>query len=982
MNARSIRHASLLLATAVLTARAVSLHAAEFHIAPHKFTVPDGFTIERVATTSQAPRPVSAAFDNQGRLYVTDSSGSNDKPSEQLKNPTHRVLRLEDTDGDGTFDTSTVFADKVMFPQGCLWLDGSVYVAAPPSIWKFTDTDGDGVADQRVEWFKGGTLTGCANDIHGPQLGPDGYIYWTKGAFEEQTHPLGNGRTLKDRAAHIYRAKPDGSDLEVVMTGGMDNPVEVAFTAEGEVVFTSTFIDFTQPGRRDGIGHASYGAVFGKENSALDDGRVKRTSPELTHPFVQFGAGAPSGLCRYQGTALGQGYQNNLFASLFNLRKITRHQLRPEGASYASTDSDFVVSDNLDFHPTDVLEDADGSLIIVDTGGWYKLCCPSSQLAKADVLGGIYRVRKTGAPKLAAADLKAGSQRLTAPPSMSDYTLDVSLRRAIWQNKPDHASWFREILSKNRSGNATNSLAVARLAAEGLGKLRDRASVSLLLASAGSGDTALEQAIIAALIDIAAPDETRKEIPALGPRAKGAALIALDRMDDGNLNAGEVLPHLAATDPALRRAASWIAGRHPDWADALAGFLRERLAAKQLNAAARHELQGQIVAFAKSAGVQQLLATTAQDSAATPDARLTALRAMSQSGLKETPPAWHAAVVSALRDADPAIAREAVAVARTLSVPKPEQAPLITALQAIAENATQPAETRLEALAAVPAGALEHQPEMFAFVLSHLDPAQPVNHRSSAANIIARAKLHPAQLHTLANAMKTIGPLEMPKLLAVFEKSTDEKLGLRLVESLGQAKSAGMRADLVRAALASFPASVQQRAEGLLEKLNADAGKQKARLESLLAEVHGKGDIRRGQAIFNSAKAACSACHAIGYQGGKVGPDLTRISEVRSERDLLESIVYPSASFVRSFEPMIVATKDGEEYSGVLRREDATELLLATGPTTEMRVARSDIKEMRPGTVSVMPQGLDEQLSRQELADLLAFLKNTRWGAQ
>ncbi len=56
----------------------------------------------------------------------------------------------------------------MMFPEGAMWLDGSLYVAAPPSIWKFTDTDGDGVADQRVEWFQGKTLTGCANDLHGP----------------------------------------------------------------------------------------------------------------------------------------------------------------------------------------------------------------------------------------------------------------------------------------------------------------------------------------------------------------------------------------------------------------------------------------------------------------------------------------------------------------------------------------------------------------------------------------------------------------------------------------------------------------------------------------------------------------------------------------------------------------------------------------------------------------------------------------------
>ena len=74
-----------------------------------------------------------------------------------------------------------------MFPEGMMWLDGSVYVAAPPSIWKLTDTDDDGVADKREEWFAGKTLTGCANDLHGPYEGLDGWIYWCKGAFAEQS---------------------------------------------------------------------------------------------------------------------------------------------------------------------------------------------------------------------------------------------------------------------------------------------------------------------------------------------------------------------------------------------------------------------------------------------------------------------------------------------------------------------------------------------------------------------------------------------------------------------------------------------------------------------------------------------------------------------------------------------------------------------------------------------------------------------------
>ena len=120
----------------------------------------------------------------------------------------------------------------------------------------------------------------------------------------------------------------------------------------------------------------------------------------------------------------------------------------------------------------------------------------------------------------------------------------------------------------------------------------------------------------------------------------------------------------------------------------------------------------------------------------------------------------------------------------------------------------------------------------------------------------------------------------------------------------------------------------------------------------------------------------------MGYRGGHDGPDLTAIGTIRTERDLLESIVYPSASFVRSFEPMVLTTKSGDDYTGVLRKDSADEVLLVTGPDTEVRVARADVADMHQGAVSIMPQGLDTQLSLQELADLVTFLKNTKWGAK
>jgi putative heme-binding domain-containing protein len=226
--------------------------------------------------------------------------------------------------------------------------------------------------------------------------------------------------------------------------------------------------------------------------------------------------------------------------------------------------------------------------------------------------------------------------------------------------------------------------------------------------------------------------------------------------------------------------------------------------------------------------------------------------------------------------------------------------------------------------------------------------------------------------------------MELNRLLESFSDTTDESVGLAFVAALKESRArSSVRVDLLRQRLAQFSASVQDAGQELLVWLNVDPAEQNARLNRFLAELTGlRVDVRRGQLVFNSQQTACATCHTIGYLGGKVGPDLTSIGQIRTERDLLEAVLYPSASFVRSFEPVIVTTKDGEEYSGVVTDETADELVLTVGADSRVRVSKVDLAELRPGTVSVMPTGLDEQLSKQELADLLAFLKNTRWGPQ
>ena len=1025
----------VLLGASVLLYRLVQVHDPSEEAT---LTVAEGFSVELVAGPPLVERPISIDFDEQGRLYVTESSGSNDPVQQQLEQKPHRVKRLEDTDGDGRYDRSTPFADGMMIPQGALWYDGSLYVGAPPSIWKLTDTDGDGVADRREEWFAGKTLTGCANDLHGPYLGLDGWIYWTKGAFAEQTYERPDGPPLVTRAAHIFRRRPGDPWIEPVLTGGMDNPVDVVFTPRGERLLASTFVQHPKLGRRDGILHAVHGSVYGKTHDVLS-GHAR--TGDLLPAMLHLGPAAPCAQAIYASRVFGNEYQGNLFACLFNLNKVTRHVLEPSGATFKTRDSDFLVSGDRDFHPTDVLEDADGSLLVVDTGGWYKLCCPTSQLHKPDVLGGIYRIRRRGAsgpddprglrldwanadgnqlakllddprPAVRSRAMGALAKLGSAAAPLLTRTLSTShsveaRRNAVWtltridaaearaavrqalsdgdesvrQAALHSASVWRDADSAPRTLELleTGSAAIRRVAAEALGRIGDRNAVPGLLERTGEKNgRILEHSLIHALIEIADPEGTAAGLQASSPHTQRAALIALDQMPGGGLTPGHVTPLLAARDPILEQTASWIAGNHPEWGEALAQYFRRRLARREQGPEEKAELARQLAKFGTDPTIQRLLATTIAGAAST-ESRVTALRAMAGSALKETPSVWVDGLSAVLSGGDSALIREAVDSLRALPDPAEEDAGrLKEALLGVGRDSNLDDELRVSALAAVPGELGDLEPDLFALLQGALGPEAAVNARTGAAGVLGRSRLTREQLLELTGSVRSAGPLVLSPLLGAYGNGGDEDLGLRLVAAVRDSRGLnGLRADLMNQALANFPRAVQRRGEQLLASLEMDPVRQKARLEGLLATLD-EGDIRQGQAVFNSNSAACSSCHAIGYQGGRSGPDLTRIGDVRTRRDLLESILFPSASFVRGYEPVVVVTESGEIHQGVITRDGQEEVQLVTGPDTEVRVARSEIREIRPGNVSVMPSGLEEQVSREELASLLAFLSNAR----
>ncbi|VTS08314.1 PVC-type heme-binding CxxCH protein [Tuwongella immobilis] len=988
----------------------------------HHFTLPDGFTVEMAAAPPQVLRPITASLDEQGRLYVADSSGSNEPVATQLEKKPHRILRLEDTNGDGRFDRSTVFADQMMFPEGTLWYQGSLYVAAPPSIWKLTDTNGDGVADKREEWFAGKTLTGCANDLHGPYLGPDGWIYWCKGAFAKQSYTLANGKAFTTRASHIFRCRPDGSGFEPVMTGGMDNPVDVAFTPTGERIFTTTFFQHPAGGQRDGLIHAIYGGIYGKDHDPIDE--HPWTSPTLMPVLTHLGPAAPAGLHALESSQWGADYAGNLFAAQFNLRRVSRHQLRANGGMLQSMDSDFLVSDHIDFHPTDVLEDADGSLLVVDTGGWYKLCCPTSQFIKPDVVGAIYRIRRKGtmpprdplgksldwqAPtlpelarrlsdarpmvrrrameQLATAGAAAIPSLEMADPLAAIWTAArietpaarALVRRQLSHDREDVRLAALQVVSLHRDAEARDTLQsllaspspmIRRLSAECLGRIGNPAAIPFLLTAIANpaNDRIVDHAMTYALIEIGSPDPLQSGRNHPSARVRRAVLTALDQMPGGKLSADAIAAALLSDDATLRETARWIAGRHPEMGTALAVQFRPRL--QQIRTP--EDSRDWVTLLAQLAGNDAISALLVER--VTAGDRL-ALQAMRAARLKQSPPAWYSALAKRLPGADATLAAEILDTARSMS----HASPPVDWLDALAQlaHATDRAELlRLQALALLPASRFVGGD--FAWVLPRVHRDQPVAVRATAAEVLARMPLTTEQRLELASRLPQTTPMELNKLMDLYANSANVPVGLAFLEAVDRPEMrAIMRKETLTPRFEKSPPAVQTRLKPLLAALDAAQAESRQKLEQLARDLP-MGDIRRGQAVFHGTKVACVACHKVGYVGGQVGPDMTRIGSIRSERDLLEAIVLPSASFVRSYEPVQVTTVDGRLISGILKKDGLDEVILTLNAVDEIRIPRGDIEEITPGQVSVMPSGLDQQLSKQELADLIAFLRACR----
>ncbi len=1081
--------------------------------------VPEGFVVEVAAEPPLVRYPMMACFDDRGRLYVGESAGLNLKADELLRRLPNSILRLEDTDGDGRFDRRTVFADRMTFPMGGVWYRGALYVASPPYIWRLQDTDDDGVADRREVLVGSFGFSGNAASVHGCFLGPCGRIYWCDGRHGHRFAE--DGRTWSEGlAARIFSCRPDGTDVEVFCGGGLDNPVEVDFTPEGEMVGCANI--FLSNPRVDCLVHWVDGGAYPRFDQPCV-AEFKRTG-DLLPPLARLGHVAVSGMTLYRSTVFGPEFQNNVFTTEFNIHKVVRSVLVRSGATFRSQEHDFLVSDDPDFHATDVLEDADGSLLVIDTGGWFRIGCPYSQVAKPEVLGAIYRVRRVDArppedprglrlrleqraaaelvrflddprpvvreravdllalqgadavPVLQsvlesrAADVASESTDVENSPAKTAGGFSVEARRnAVWalaRMQPpelglaalrlaldDPAESVRlaaaRAVGTNRLRGVEDRLCrmvvedtppVRRQAATALGRIleagyRPRASrfrqrvredelrrkttaapvsaskagrplrgkdnrdaqtvhaaVQSLFESVRKGvtDRFLEHALVYALIRMADRDATVPFLRDSNPDVRRAALVALDQMDGGNLTREMVAPLLDTDDQQLQKQALKIIAARPGWAGETLQLLSQWLRQSELSEEQAVVLRGFIAAQAGDPKIQRLVADALKRKDLPTATRVLLLEAIGRASVRPLPKAWLDALRDSLAYPDRAVRLQAVRNIRDRQLSQFDQQ-----LLTLARSEVQPEELRVQALAAVVKRLERLADNDFQFLLLRATTFDQPLLQLAAARTLAAAPLTERQLLTLADSLNVAGPVVAPVLLRAFSpdglsggssngRATpappapySQKVGLALLEALKQSAVPYVSGDELERLLQVYPESVRRAAGPLLKQLGSDTTQRTARLQQLLPLLKG-GDPDRGEEVFFSTKAACSKCHSVAGQGAAVGPDLTTIGAVRTGQDLLESVVFPSATFARGYRPYTVVTIDGRVVSGLITRETGDALYLRTSELDEIRISKSDVEIVKESNTSIMPKGLDQLLTPDELRDLLAYLQSLR----
>jgi putative membrane-bound dehydrogenase-like protein len=958
------------------------------------FEVLHGFRMELIAAEPLVASPVDVAYDEDGRAYVVEMR---DYPYPEEKNAEPKefpgtVRLVEDTDGDGRFDKATIFADQLAWPtSACCW-KGGVFVAAAPDIWYFKDTDGDRRADIRRKVFTGfgrynvqaimnNLRWGLDNKIYGAAAGNGGKVVGTLRVPSDASGTPSVPTTI-DLARRDFRFDPVTETLEAISGGerfgntfddwgnrfvcNIRNPVQHVVLEQRYLARNPHFVpgavihDCAESGDQLRVFRASPPEpwrVFRAQRWALEGQAMPRS--EL------IGAGywtSSSGVTVYRGGAYPPEFRGNVFIGEVAGNLVHRQILARDGVTFKSRRADesteFIRSRDNWFRPVNFANAPDGTLHVVDMYREtieHPWSIPDDIKARLDLTSGkergrIYRVTSPGfasskQPKLSLATTAELVAHLESPHS---WWRETAQRLLVERQDKAAVPPLRALVHQRENPLARLHALCALAGLESLSADDLRWGMSddsdthanvvrhaILLAEQFHPKVLDEQALI--ILNQHADKQVRFQ-----------TALALGSIDERVATRPWMqIAERDADDPWMRAAllASGADRSNIGGAPSREEFDKLPPALRQ----GRSELARQVALLVglKSDGARaaELLASITDEDGPYPDDFVFAVLSGLGEGLSRRKVTLNE-FVRGRPESEPVKKRalQAALIATDSQARTGQRIAALELLRVFGWNEAQPALDRC--LAPTEARDLQH---------AALRLAGTFAERAASDLIIARR----AQL----------GP-----------SLRDEVVGILLSRSIWhEALVEALESGTIPPAQISIPHRARLTSladKGLAERAkNALAavalGPRKEIIEKYLSALSMKADAVRGAVVY---RRECANCHKLGGEGHEVGPNLATIVH-RSPQEILIHVLDPNREVSPQFLDYAVRLTDGRVLTGMIAAETDAGLTLRRAENREDTVIRSEIGEISSSGKSLMPEGLEQKISAQEMADLIGFLR-------
>ena len=959
------------------------------------FIVPEGFEVNLYAADPQIAKPIQMNFDAEGKLWIASSSVyPHIKPGEKAND---KILVIEDRNGDGRADRTSVFADDLLIPTGVVPGDGGAYVVNSTELLHLQDVDGDGKAERRRVILSGFGSEDTHHLLHTLRWGHDGALYMNQSIYihSHVETPYGVKRL---GGGGIWRFRPGTMQLEIICRGFV-NPWGHHFDHWGQSFATDGAY-------REGINYVFPGSVF-------------VTAPGAKRFVAGLNPGSPKhcGLEIIGGAHLPESWQGNMITNDFRAHRVCRFVVSEDGAGYASRqETELIKSTHGAFRPIDVKMGPDGAIYIAD---WYNPIIQHGEVDFRDerrdhVHGRIWRVSAKKRPLVKKTQLVgASTESLLAALSRPEEWIRLHAKLQLKARKPTEvktalAQWLAgmdpkqpgywhdrlEALWVYQCLNTMDTVYLGELVRAPDHRVRAAAMrvvsqwiedfrLGTGVATPGSEQSSLRRYLQAGVVDShprVRLEATRGWARLKSRESAAEALKVLDQPMDRFLDFAlwQTMRDLkGAWLPAVISGELSIDKQIPHWVFALRAvesreaipILMKVIQSRPLDREQTEDALSAIASLGGPGEIGQLLKMALDPQTSISASRqVEILRSLvTTSRQRRIKPSGDLKQVESLIQSKD-IRLQAIGLEASGLWKVARQQPVI---EAMAADLTQVSSIRAAAIEAL---AAYGTPRAAAAVEALAAKGRPTEDRVAAVNALTR--IAPGRGAKLAVKLLQEVPKGLEAGDVIRELNSRKDAGKLLGDALGDGRLEGDVAKLlVRAVRASGRPS-----DELITKIRKAGGLEDGGwklddtlMKTLLASVQKEGQAAAGEAIYRRQGLQCMKCHAIGGAGGKVGPDLISIGGSAPVDYLIESLVLPNKKVKENFHSLQVLTDEGKVISGIPVRKTKTELVLRNAEDVTITIPVGNIEESKQGR-SLMPDGTVDTLTRVELVHLVRFL--------